>query len=509
MRTKWKRNEIVRICILLLHVVALFSSISTICQAETWGTSIPGSICVKRKVVLASAGGGLGQLLSLPKLNTQQRQKLQKAKTEVGARTRAISKHMRKRIERVDWTKPLSSSGVYYGMTPETVKQSTTDRQKTKRPSKVKDQMSETLDEIKRMRKEMEAMRKELHDIKQRFGGSESVDPAEKQQSGVATLIDRRKRQREFDRLAKDIEKWAEELVFDQVDAIDQKDSSIDSKNQCGWTEIECNKMFRHMNPDGRTRAFLKWMKDSRGEKYADPNDNREYPCLKVHSTIDAPLEEVCLYLSQPEHIEDYNELISDYRDLEEISPYSKICWGLTPQILFIKPRAMVTFCHHRWLRDGTQVVVNQACEHESYGEEGKTPRAYALRGANWIGRHPTDPEKTQVTLLAHANPGHDVPQWAMKTAIKSLVPIEPFKLFYKINVAVNSCREELAQKVRSLDQAEMVSTPSGMTRRPAGLAQLGYACFWPHGGGLEEGSSQSDSSDTQQDEDEPLAPSS
>ena len=47
-----------------------------------------------------------------------------------------------------------------------------------------------------------------------------------------------------------------------------------------------------------------------------------------------------------------------------------------------------MTFCHHRWLRDGTQVVVNQAVEHTDVPAvkedvKGKVCRAQALRGAN------------------------------------------------------------------------------------------------------------------------------
>ena len=76
------------------------------------------------------------------------------------------------------------------------------------------------------------------------------------------------------------------------------------------------------------------------------------------------------------------------HRDLEEISSHSKICWGQTPQIMFIKPRGFVTFCHHRWRKDGAEVVVNQACEHKDapgFAKEGQGSacRAYALRGAN------------------------------------------------------------------------------------------------------------------------------
>ena len=41
------------------------------------------------------------------------------------------------------------------------------------------------------------------------------------------------------------------------------------------------------------------------------------------------------------------------------------------------------------------------------------------------------------------------------------------------------------------MEQAEMVSTmPPGRSPRPGGMAQLGYACFWPNGGGNIEGGS-------------------
>ena len=99
-----------------------------------------------------------------------------------------------------------------------------------------------------------------------------------------------------------------------------------------------------------------------------------------------------------------------------------------------------------RWWKDGTQVIVNQACEHEDkpgilVEGEGEACRGYALRGANcklmealcnmtclincpqsnplliisiWIviSKDPNDPNKTRITLLAHANPGGGLPQW-------------------------------------------------------------------------------------------------
>lgn len=128
-------------------------------------------------------------------------------------------------------------------------------------------------------------------------------------------------------------------------------------------------------------------MKDSRGDK-ARKNDENVYPCIRCTSTIDAPLEDVCTYLSQESALSDYNDLVVEYKDIEDISPNAKICASWTPQILFIKRREFVTFCHHRWKKDGSQVIVNQAWNHDDYPETNdessiKACRAYALRGAN------------------------------------------------------------------------------------------------------------------------------
>ena len=134
-------------------------------------------------------------------------------------------------------------------------------------------------------------------------------------------------------------------------------------------------------------------MKDPRGEK-GNKDDPNEYPCIKCVSTIDAPLEDVCTYLSQESAADEYNDVVHTHKDIEEISSNAKICWSQSPQILFLKPRDFVTFCHHRWKGDGTEVMVNQAMEHPDYPpnsqeREGKACRAYALRGANSTSRRP------------------------------------------------------------------------------------------------------------------------
>jgi hypothetical protein len=86
-------------------------------------------------------------------------------------------------------------------------------------------------------------------------------------------------------------------------------------------------------------------MKDSRG-KHSKINDDedQEYPCIKVFTTIDAQIEDVCNYLSQEKHMREYNDLVVAHRDLENISPHGKICWSQCPQILFIKARQCSSF---------------------------------------------------------------------------------------------------------------------------------------------------------------------
>ena len=403
----------------------------------------------------------------------------------------------------------------FIGTTPQTVLSKTrtqANNTNNKKPSKTKttvakqkkildlrEGMTEALEELRTMRREMEEMRKELAKIKQLQMGEdyeldEELDEQQQQQLEQQKKMVLAHRRHEYEKLAAEVERWAEDILFPH-------NSHSDEEQDTSWTEVQCNKMLKSKyNPDGRTRAYIKWMKDSRGRSDITRqktehtfDENQEWPIIRMYSTIDAPVDQVSLYLSQADHLTDYNQLIEDHKDLEEITPHSKICWGQTPQVLFIKSRDFVTFCHHRWRRDGTQVVVNQACD----AHRDLHANAHALRGATFIGPDPDDPEgRTCIAMLTHASPGQDVPMWACKTALQSLAPIEPFRLFYKVNEGVKQSRDELQADSRRLREAELVGSNSTgdrhhhhhhhstMSRRPAGLAQMGYACFWPHGGG-------------------------
>ena len=51
--------------------------------------------------------------------------------------------------------------------------------------------------------------------------------------------------------------------------------------------------------------------------------------------------------------------------------------------------------------------------------------------------------------------------------------------------------------KLREISaQADMASSlPGGRSPRPGGLSQMGYAAFWPKGGGIKEGALQQENS--------------
>jgi len=369
--------------------------------------------------------------------------------------------------------KIADEGGFYYGITEDTLTKAS--NSPTEKRMSLSDSMSKALEELITMRQEMEKMRSEMQTLRWKLmmDGDLEEDSEEKRERDMML---KRKRGKEADSLSKEIESWAKEVMLET--------------DEDGWKNVECSKMMRKsLNPDGLTKASIKWMKDSRGDK-AKKNDENEYPCIRCSSTIDAPIEDVCTYLSQESALPDYNDLVVEYKDVEDISPNAKICASWTPQILFIKRREFVTFCHHRWKKDGSEVIVSQAWSHDDYPEtkdesSANACRAYALRGANIISRCPDDADKTIIEMISHADPGGNVPAWACKTAVKALVPVEPFKIFQKINKNV---KQNLPQLRERLEAAEMVSSPSGRSSRPAGIAQLGYACFWPKGGGSVEG---------------------
>ena len=67
------------------------------------------------------------------------------------------------------------------------------------------------------------------------------------------------------------------------------------------------------------------------------------------------------------------------------------------------------------------------------------------------------------------------------KTGMNAVAPIEPYKLFAKINQNIAKSKPELERL--KLERAQHVSVP-GRSNQPVGFASIGFAAFWPNGGG-------------------------
>lgn len=155
-------------------------------------------------------------------------------------------KSRRKQPARFQW------GGFYYGISGETISRITTERRRNmpqRRRANLADTMYETLEELRIVRQEIEAMRKEMQRFKgqQLPYGDEGLIEEElpKETDSQAQLALQRRKAKEAEKLAANIEHWARELL----------DETIDD----GWQELECNRLMKaSLNPMGRTRVFLK-----------------------------------------------------------------------------------------------------------------------------------------------------------------------------------------------------------------------------------------------------------
>ena len=159
----------------------------------------------------------------------------------------------------------IESSGIYYGITKSTLEkanQSSGDDAKNRRPRSVQQSMHEALEELRTMRQEMEKMRLEMESMKQSIISEEdnedegmstrsgdgaanngSSDAAAQQKASAQAL---RRRQKEYDKIAAEVERWAEKLIYEETE-------------EDGWSEVNCNKMMRQkLNASGQTKAYIK-----------------------------------------------------------------------------------------------------------------------------------------------------------------------------------------------------------------------------------------------------------
>jgi hypothetical protein len=74
-----------------------------------------------------------------------------------------------------------------------------------------------------------------------------------------------------------------------------------------------------------------------------------------------------------------------------------------------------------------------------------------------------------------------------MTTAVNAVVQVEPFKFFHNMNDSIRKYQEPASLLQHSQTQVCNVRNHPERSNKPAGIAHLGFTCFWPNGGGLEE----------------------
>ena len=173
----------------------------------------------------------------------------------------------------------------------------------------------------------------------------DSFAPNRRGQSGSITATDnddvslaKRRYFDGYESIGRDVEKWAEEILRKGNTNNENGVVGVEDEEEDDWTEIFCAKAFRHEfnnvnnSTTPITRQWVKWMVDSRG-RHADHDDDQKHPCMKLFATIDAPLEIVCLYLSEKDRFPEYNSLLVDQDDVEILTPHSKVCWSQSKKL--------------------------------------------------------------------------------------------------------------------------------------------------------------------------------
>jgi hypothetical protein len=137
-----------------------------------------------------------------------------------------------------------SVGGVYYGISPDTLAKATWPV--AKKPT-LSDSMAEALEELRTMRQEMEAMRKDMQTLKRKMIAEGDIEEDDDAMANPGkTALARRKRQREYEKMSADIERWAKKILYEEGE-------------EDGWNEVTCNKMMgASLNPQGQTKTYIK-----------------------------------------------------------------------------------------------------------------------------------------------------------------------------------------------------------------------------------------------------------
>eukprot|EP00904_Undaria_pinnatifida_P009544 jgi/Undpi1/571/HiC_scaffold_10.g04035.m1 len=164
-----------------------------------------------------------------------------------------------------------------------------------------------------------------------------------------------------------------------------------------------------------------------------------KFACVKATGTLDAEAAEVFSLFLDNERVHEYNDNCRVVRDLERLSPDTKISWAATPKYGPFKARDFVTVVHYRTLDDGTMVVVNRAVEHPAARRGKKYVRAEILIASNIMRPNREDPTKTDFISVTHINPGGIADSTLGAKIVNKLCAKAPVNLLLALEKTANS----------------------------------------------------------------------
>lgn len=138
---------------------------------------------------------------------------------------------------------------------------------------------------------------------------------------------------------------------------------------------------------------------------------------VKTTGVIKAPPEKIFKLFINNDRVREYNEHIVQVVDVDGIVPvqkteakspkqWTKLAWSSSPKYGPLKARDFLSVVHFHKREDGSFVIINRPGYLSFYPVVKRFARATVLLAGNVIEPHPSNPEWSCVTQIAHVNPG-------------------------------------------------------------------------------------------------------
>lgn len=186
-----------------------------------------------------------------------------------------------------------------------------------------------------------------------------------------------------------------------------------------------------------------------------------KFACIKATAVILAPPQEVYKLFLDNSRVSEYNEHCAKLEDVEYLSKDTKIAWSATnPYDSFgiTKARDFLTMVHYRRLPDGTRIVVNRPVVHPARPAGGTYQRAELMLAGNVIRPVKGHPDKTELTLITHINPGGIADNAVGAAIINKLTASSPVEFIKKLEAAARKTMKPSGAALVERSPAEQAS---------------------------------------------------